>query len=124
MAASGTAAISISLEGYSGSGKVATPALLTAMLRAADKISDLVFSPGRPPQVQVHGQLIPVHVAGLTALTPDDTRYIAADLIGENKQAVATLREQGSCDISFGLAGVARFRVNRKSTRLNSSHLG
>ena len=112
MAAPGTAAVSVSLEGYSGSGKVATPALLGAMLRAADKISDLIFSPGRPPQVQVHGQLIAVQVAGLTALTPDDTRHIAADLIGDNKQAVATLREQGSCDISFGLAGVARFRVN------------
>lgn len=112
MAAPGNAAISVSLEGYSGSGKVATPALLGAMLRAADKISDLVFSPGRPPQVQVHGQLIPVHVAGLAALTPDDTRHIAIDLIGENKQAVASLREQGSCDISYGLPGVARFRVN------------
>ena len=112
MAASGTAAISISLEGYSGSGKVDTPALLGAMLRAADNISDLVFSPGRPPQVQVHGQLIPVQAAGLTALTSDDTRSIAADLIGENKQAVATLREHGSCDISYGLPGVARFRVN------------
>jgi twitching motility protein PilT len=112
MAAPGTAAISVSLEGYSGGGKVATPALLVAMLRAADKISDLVFSPGRPPQVQVHGQLIPVQVEGLAALTPDDTRHIAVDLIGENKQAIATLREHGSCDISFGLAGVARFRVN------------
>jgi twitching motility protein PilT len=112
MASPGNAAISVSLEGYSGSGKVATPALLGAMLRAADKISDLVFSPGRPPQVQVHGQLIPVQVAALATLTPDDTRHIAIDLIGENKQAVASLREQGSCDISYGLPGVARFRVN------------
>jgi twitching motility protein PilT len=112
MAAPGIAAISVSLEGYSGSGKVATPALLGAMLRAADRISDLIFSPGRPPQVQVYGQLIPVQVPGLTALTPDDTRQIAADLIGDNKQAVATLREHGSCDISYGLAGIARFRVN------------
>jgi twitching motility protein PilT len=112
MASPGNAAISVSLEGYSGSGKVATPALLGAMLRAADKISDLVFSPGRPPQVQVLGQLIPVQVVGLAALTPDDTRHIAIDLIGENKQAVASLREQGSCDISYGLPGVARFRVN------------
>jgi twitching motility protein PilT len=112
MAAPGIAAISVSLEDYSGSGKVATPALLGAMLRAADKISDLIFSPGRPPQVQVYGHLIPVQVSGLTALTPDDTRHIAADLIGDNKQAVATLREHGSCDISYGLAGVARFRVN------------
>ena len=112
MAAPGNAAISISLEGYSGSGKVATPALLGAMLAAAERISDLVFSPGRPPQVQVQGHLIPVQVNGLVTLTTDDTRHMAADLIGDNKQAVASLREHGSCDISYGLAGVARFRVN------------
>jgi twitching motility protein PilT len=112
MAAPGISPISVSLEGYSGSGKVATPTLLAAMLRAAEKISDLIFSPGRPPQVQVYGQLIPVQVPGLSNLTADDTRHIAADLIGDNKQAVANLREHGSCDISYGLSGVARFRVN------------
>ena len=112
MAAPGIAAISVSLEDYSGHGKVATPSLLGAMLRAADRISDLIFSPGRPPQVQVYGQLISVQVPGLAALTQDDTRHIAADLIGDNKQAVATLREHGSCDISYGLPGIARFRVN------------
>src|SRR5216683_7851821 len=110
MAAPGIAPISIVLEGFSGTGSAATPALLGAMLRASDKISDLIFSPGRPPQVQVYGQLIPVQVSGLASLTPDDTRHIAADLIGDNKQAVATLREHGSCDISYGLSGVARFR--------------
>ena len=82
------------------------------MLRAAEKISDLIFSPGRPPQVQVYGQMIPVQVAGLTVLSADDTRHIAADLIGDNKQAINTLREHGSCDISYGLPGLARFRVN------------
>jgi twitching motility protein PilT len=49
---------------------------------------------------------------GLSALSADDTRRIAADLIGNNKQAINTLREQGSCDISYGLPGLARFRVN------------
>jgi twitching motility protein PilT len=112
MAAPGISPISVSLEDYSGSGKVATPALLAAMLRASEKISDLIFSPGRPPQVQVYGQLIPVQVPGLDSLTADDTRRLAADLIGDNKQAVAALRENGSCDVSYGLAGVARFRVN------------
>ena len=112
MAAPGISALPVSLEGYSGSGKVATPALLAAMLRAAEKISDLIFSPGRPPQVQVYGQLTPVQIPGLANLTADDTRGIAADLIGDNQQAVAALREQGSCDISYGLAGVARFRAN------------
>ncbi len=112
MAAPGISPISVSLEGYSGSGKVATPTLLTAMLRAAEKISDLIFSPGRPPQVQVYGQLIPVQVPGLENLTADDTRRLASDLIGDNQQAVAALREHGSCDVSYGLPGVARFRVN------------
>jgi twitching motility protein PilT len=112
MASPGIAAISVSLDDYSGSGKVPAPALLAAMLRASEKISDLIFSPGRPPQVQVYGQLIPVQVPSLETLTPDDTRRLAADLIGDNKQAVASLREHGSCDISYGLSGVARFRVN------------
>ncbi|MGC1647769.1 MAG: PilT/PilU family type 4a pilus ATPase [Candidatus Sulfotelmatobacter sp.] len=112
MAAPTIAPISVALEGFSGTGRVATPALLGAMLHAAEKISDLIFSPGRPPQVQVYGQMIPVQVPGLTVLTADDTRHIAADLIGDNKQAVTTLREHGACDISFGLPGLARFRVN------------
>ena len=112
MAAPTIAPISVVLEDFSGSERVATPALLGAMLRAQDKISDLIFSPGRPPQVQVYGQMIPVQLPGLTVLSADDTRHIAADLIGDNKQAITTLREHGACDISFGLPGLARFRVN------------
>ena len=112
MASPTIAPVSVVLDDFSGSGRVATPALLSAMLRAAEKISDLIFSPGRPPQVQVYGQMIPVQVPGLTFLTADDTRHIAADLIGDNKQAMSTLREHGACDISFSLPGLARFRVN------------
>ncbi|HEX3822801.1 MAG TPA: PilT/PilU family type 4a pilus ATPase [Candidatus Sulfotelmatobacter sp.] len=112
MASPTIAPVSVVLEDFSGSGRIATPALLGAMLRAAEKISDLIFSPGRPPQVQVYGQMIPVQVQGLTFLTADDTRHIAADLIGDNKQAMATLREHGACDISYSLPGLARFRVN------------
>ena len=112
MAAPTIAPISVQLDGFSGGDRVATPALLGAMLRAAEKISDLIFSPGRPPQVQVYGQMIPVQVPGLTFLTADDTRRIAADLIADNKQAITTLREHGACDVSYGLPGLARFRVN------------
>ena len=111
MATPGIAPLAISIEAP-GSGPSATHDLLTAVLRANDQISDLIFSPGRPPQIEVHGQLMPVKAPGLEFLTPDDTRRIAADLIGNNKQAINILREQGSCDISYGLPGMARFRVN------------
>ncbi len=112
MAAPGNAPITVTLEAASGSGAVATQALLAAMLRAHEQVSDLIFSPGRPPQVEVHGQLIAIQSPGLRPLTADDTRRIASDLIGDNKQAITILREQGSCDISFGLPGLARFRAN------------
>jgi twitching motility protein PilT len=112
MAAPGNAPISVVLEPPTGSGTMATHALLAAILRANAQVSDLIFSPGRMPQVEVNGQLIGVQGAGLAPFTADDTRRIASDLIGENKQAIAILREQGYCDVSYGLTGVARFRVN------------
>ena len=37
-----------------------TPALIVAMLDSGKGISDLIFSPGRPPQVEQHGELAPV----------------------------------------------------------------
>lgn len=110
--ATGASAIAVELDDVPLSGSLATLALLEAMLRAREQVSDLIFSPGRAPQVEVHGQLLTVQVPGLASLTADDTRRIAADLIGNNKQAITTLREQGTCDISYGLPGVARFRVN------------
>src|ERR1700683_5179423 len=114
MAAPGNSPIAIALEGLSGTGTSAIPTsvLLAGMLRASDKVSDLIFSPGRPPQVEIHGQLTAVEISGSSVLSADDTRRIAADLIGTNKQAINTLREQGSCDVSYGLPGMARFRVN------------
>lgn len=111
MAATGTAPISVLLESL-GSGKMDTHALLAAMLHAHDQVSDLIFSPGRLPQVEAHGHLITVQAPGCAPMTADDTRRIASDLIGNNKQAINILREQGSCDISYGIAGLARFRVN------------
>ena len=91
---------------------IPTPALLATMLRVSDKISDLFFSPGRPPLVEVNGRLRPVVIGGQRALTADDTRRIAGDLIGNNQHATALLREQGSCDVSYSLPGASRFRVN------------
>jgi twitching motility protein PilT len=89
-----------------------TPVILGAMLRSAKNVSDLIFSPGRFPQVEQSGQLVPVKIAGLASLTPEDTARIASHLIGGNKAAMEKLRSEGSCDISYSLPRVSRFRVN------------
>jgi twitching motility protein PilT len=88
---------------------ISTTALLSAMLRSAPKVSDLFFSPGKPPMVEINGHLSAV---GTRALAPDETRQIATELIGNNKHALGNLREHGSCDVSYSLAGTSRFRVN------------
>jgi twitching motility protein PilT len=82
------------------------------MLRASTRVSDLIFSPGTLPHIEVSGELIPVKVTGLPPLSADDTRRLAEELIGGNQQALTALREQGSCDISYSLPGECRFRVN------------
>jgi twitching motility protein PilT len=110
VAATGTAPIQVFLDPASAA--AGTDELLTAMLRANPRISDLIFSPGRCLQVQMNGQLIALEGPGVAHLTADDTRRIASQLIGNNKAAIAMLREQGYCDISYALPGVARFRVN------------
>jgi len=86
--------------------------LLSAMLRASSRVSDLIFSPGSLPHIEVSGKLVPVKITGLPPLTPEDTRRIGEELIGGNQQALTALRDQGSCDISYSLRGECRFRVN------------
>jgi twitching motility protein PilT len=89
---------------------ISTPALLAAMLRTSPKISDLFFSPGKPPLVEVNGKLVPAGAA--RSLTSADTRRIATDLMGDNEDAAENLKKLGSCDVSYSLPGANRFRVN------------
>jgi twitching motility protein PilT len=86
--------------------------VVQAMLAVSDKISDLIFSPGRPPQVELIGKLTPVNLPGMEMLTPAHTAGIAKALIGNNKIAEESLENYGSADISFSLTGLSRFRVN------------
>ena len=82
------------------------------MLQVSTHVSDLIFSPGSHPHVEVSGQLVPLKMAGVPVLSPADTHRIANELIGDNQQALTMLQKQGSCDISYSLPGTARFRVN------------
>jgi twitching motility protein PilT len=91
---------------------VSTPAIVATMLQVSKQVSDLIFSPGRTPQVEVNGQLKEVNIAGVGKLLPEATRRIAIDLIGRNEIVAAKLEKEGSTDLSYGLTGIARFRVN------------
>src|SRR4051812_49393241 len=85
---------------------------LIAALMGVKGASDLIFSPGRPPQVELDGKLRAVKVDGLPMLFPEHTAKIAQDLIGDNRVAAKCLQEDGSCDLSYSLPQRSRFRVN------------
>jgi twitching motility protein PilT len=89
-----------------------TAQLIAAMLRTPGHVSDLIFSPGRPPQVESNGQLVGIPFKGLELLTPQHTSRIAQDLMARNDHSARKLEQEGSADLSYGLPGVARFRVN------------
>jgi twitching motility protein PilT len=87
-------------------------AVLRQMLSASDKVSDLIFSPGRPPQIELSGKLEPVRIPGLEKLTPSHTAGIAKLIVGNHQIASESLEKTGSADLSFSAPGEARFRVN------------
>jgi len=89
-----------------------TAQLVAAMLKSNSHVSDLIFSPGRAPQIEVSGQLVELKYKGLECLTSQDTLAIANDIMGKNETPVRKLEQDGSADLSYGIAGMARFRVN------------
>ncbi len=88
------------------------PPILEKMLSVAENISDLNFSVGRPPQVEINGKLTPVDIKGLRTLTPYQTEIIAMALLEGNFDGAERLVQTGSADISYSLPSRTRFRVN------------
>ncbi len=86
--------------------------VLTAMTSVQGKVSDLIFSPGRPPQVELNSRLTPMQIPGLEMLTPDHTATIAAVLTQNHRVAAEALQEKGSADLSYSVPNNCRFRVN------------
>ncbi|HEX3378133.1 MAG TPA: PilT/PilU family type 4a pilus ATPase [Candidatus Acidoferrales bacterium] len=91
---------------------VPTAALVATLLQVSKQVSDLIFSPGRAPQVELNGQLKEVNITGVGRLTPEATHRIAMDLMGTNEIVATKLDKEGATDLSYSLPGLARFRVN------------
>ncbi len=67
------------------------PPIIERMLLVSDKISDLNFSVGQQPQVEINGKLTGVQPLGLQKLSPYQTEVIAMSLMEGNPDAVIGL---------------------------------
>jgi twitching motility protein PilT len=87
--------------------------ILGAMLESYDNVSDLNITVDKPFQVESSGQLKPVELnPPINRLTPFQTETFALNLIEGDRRLLKTLLTEGSCDLSYQLAGKARFRAN------------
>ena len=88
------------------------PPIIERMLLVSDKISDLNFSVGQLPQVEISGTLTPVQPLGMQKLSPYQTEIIAMTLMHGHPDAAERLARTGTADLSYSLPSRARFRVN------------
>ncbi len=96
--------------------------ILSTMLDSQSEVSDLIFTVGKPLQLESNGELLTVACdPPLDNLTPFQTEAIALNLIGENRWLIEDLLRTGSCDSAYTVADKARFRINIFSQRGNYS---
>jgi twitching motility protein PilT len=85
-------------------------AMIEALLRQAVNAgaSDLHLTVAMPPMLRVNGSLMPV--AGTEPLNPVETQDLVLEMLSETQRA--RLERSGEIDFSYGVQGLARFRVN------------
>jgi len=87
--------------------------ILTKMLDSHNNVSDLNLTVGKPLQVESAGELVSVEMdPDFRELTPFQSEVFALNLIDQDRRLTEILLNEGSCDLSYALAGKARFRVN------------
>ena len=79
--------------------------LLKRMLEMSG--SDLHLTTNSPPQIRVHGHLVPLD---LPQMTPAETKQLAYSVMTDSQKH--RFEENLELDFSFGLKGLARFRAN------------
>jgi len=92
--------------------------ILIKMLESNANISDVILTVDKPFQVEAAGVLLPVDFEPhFEKLTPFQTEVFALNLINQDRRLMDALINEGSCDLSYELPGIARFRVNIFSQR-------
>lgn len=96
--------------------------ILGAMLESKKDVSDINITVDKPFQVESSGELKSVPLQPpVDRLTPFQSEIFALNLINNDRRLTKTLLTEGSCDLSYQLAGKARFRVNVFSQKGNYS---
>ncbi len=80
--------------------------LLTKMIEMG--ASDLHIVVGCPPMIRLHGQLEPME--GQADLRPEDCRDLIYSVM--NDEQISVFETEKECDLSFGIEGLSRFRLN------------
>lgn len=86
--------------------------IIEHMLLISDNVSDLNFSCGQKPQVEINGTLYPATPLGLGRLSAFQTEMIAMAILRDNSDAAKQLAKHRTADLSYALPGKCRFRVN------------
>jgi twitching motility protein PilT len=87
--------------------------LLAAMVRQGEDVSDLLFMEGKPPLVDIHGRLHPFPIETPESLaTPQLIEELTNYIINGNQRLLSMFEASGSCDCSYTVQNVARFRAN------------
>ena len=86
--------------------------IIEQMLLISENVSDLNFSCGQKPQVEINGSLYSATPMGLGRLTAFQTETIAMSILRDNAEAAASLARNRTADLSYALPGKCRFRVN------------
>jgi twitching motility protein PilT len=70
--------------------------------------SDLHIVAGAPPIVRINGEC--QHLHGYPNFTPDSTQEIIYSVMSEEQ--ISEFEKEKECDMSFGIKGLSRFRLN------------
>src|ERR1700730_14750796 len=87
--------------------------LLSAMISSGEGISDLLFTVGKPPFIEAHGCLSEFPITNLASgFGSTEIDQVADHIINGDERLRQDLSNFGSCDCSYALKDLARFRVN------------
>jgi twitching motility protein PilT len=81
-------------------------------LAHSKQASDIHITVNSPVIFRIHGELQPIND---TLLKPNDTLELAKQFMTEERYE--TLQQNGDVDFSYGVAGLARFRINAYKQR-------